>query len=357
VNRRRTWIALLVLAAAMTALFVARRLRGEGGGDGEPAAATEVAVHTVRIEKATLHRYVTAYGRVTPEPSTAGRPPAGMVIGSPVAGLLVGIDCVEGRRAAKGDTLFRLDSRVAEVEVDRARRALDFAEQTLERQRKLLPVEGTSRRELLEAEAARDAAKNSLAAAETNLALLRIEAPLSGTVVRIEARLGQSVDSGTKLAEIVDLGRLVISAQVPSSEAAMVETGQEVLLGNGGAPAAKVSYIASEIDPATDTVSVRAALPAGSGYLPGSFLEARILVDEHPGSLVVPEESLVTRAGEGEWIVVVQGDEAVRKPVTSGLREGGLVEVTGDGLAEGAEIVGAEAYSLPPETRVRKLNS
>jgi membrane fusion protein (multidrug efflux system) len=50
--------------------------------------------------------------------------------------------------------------------------------------------------------------------------------------------------------------------------------------------------------------------------------------------------------------MVVEGDSAVRHPVTVGLRDGGMVEVSGEGLREGMRIVTVEAYSLPEQTRI-----
>jgi hypothetical protein len=68
---------------------------------------------------------------------------------------------------------------------------------------------------------------------------------------------------------------------------------------------------------------------------------------------VVPEVSVVSRPGEGTWLMVVDGDRAVRRPVTVGLREGGLAEVSGDAITEGVTVVTEDAYSLPEETKIR----
>ena len=174
--------------------------------DSSPATTdTEVTVHVGKIVRTTLHRYVAAYGRVEPEPASAGRPPARAVIGAPVAGLLTHIRCAEGERVAKGALLFELDSRTAEVAVTRAQTALDYAERTLSRQRELLEAGGTSERAVQDAEQLRDAAADDLLAASNQLDLLRITAPIAGTVVRIDAALGQPVEPNTVLAEIIDL--------------------------------------------------------------------------------------------------------------------------------------------------------
>jgi membrane fusion protein (multidrug efflux system) len=87
--------------------------------------------------------------------------------------------------------------------------------------------------------------------------------------------------------------------------------------------------------------------------MPGQFTEIRIVAEEHLDVLAVPEGSVVTHPDEGTWIVVVEGEQAVRLPVSVGLRDGGLVEVSGEGVEEGMRIVTDEAYGLPEEIRVR----
>jgi membrane fusion protein (multidrug efflux system) len=328
--------------------------RGDSGGDGAPV---EVTVHVGTIARATLHRYVEAYGRVEPEPPGEGKPPAKAIIGASVGGLLARIECTEGERVGEGATLFVLDSRAAEVAVTRARTALAYAVRTLKRQRELLEAGGTSERAVEEAEQLRDAAGSELAAAETQLELLRVTAPVAGTVVRIDAALGQPVEPNTVLAEIIDLDRLVVSAGVPSLEAPNLAIGQPVELVADGSVLGRVVFVGRQVDPASDTIVVRASVSAGFNLRPGQFLEFRIVTDEHPDCLVVPVASVVTREGEGSWVMVVTGDTAVRKPVTVGLREDGLVEVSGPEIADGTVIVTDDAYGLPAETRVRIAGS
>ena len=212
----------------------------------------------------------------------------------------------------------------------------------------------TSQRAVQEAKQRLDVARSDLAAVQTQLAYHHIAAPLGGTVVRLEARIGQAVDPASRLASVVDLGRLVVSAKVPSREVAGLKPGQRVFFGADSAAArGTLTLVGRDIDPADDTYRILASVPAGSGLSPGSFVSIRIVAEERPGVLVVPVASLVTRAGEGSWLMVVRGDSAVRAPVTPGLQDRGLVEVSGAGLAEGLRVVTVEAYSLPPETKIR----
>jgi multidrug efflux pump subunit AcrA (membrane-fusion protein) len=152
------------VAAVLVAVVLIPKLKSSGAGESEEVAA-DMAVHTGTIQKATLHRFVTAYGKVDPEPAMPGRAPADAEVASPVAGVVAHIDCLEGQRVKKGAALFRLDSRVAEVALEKAKKALAFAEDNFERQKKLLPVEGTSKKTYLEAEQQLNTARSELRAA------------------------------------------------------------------------------------------------------------------------------------------------------------------------------------------------
>lgn len=333
----------------------------------EESTPTVVPVEVARIVKTTLRSYVEASGTVEPQPATASRPSAQASVASSVAGLIAEIKCAEGARVAQGDLLFRLDTRVADVEVARAAQAVAFAEEAFKRQQELGAGEATSKRLYQEAEAALAAARNDLGAAQARRALLSVTAPLSGTVVSVHAKLGDSVDPTTMLARIVDLDRLVVTTGVRAAEIGRVKPGQAVEVldpaatpSPGTSPAAlsgrdgSVIFVSPVVDPATDTVTVRASLPRGSSLRPGQFVEVRILVSECRDCLAAPVEGLVVEDGKS-LLAVVKDDVATKREVQTGVREGPLVEVSGDGITEGLSVVAAGAYGLPQETKIRVI--
>lgn len=348
--KRQVSTGLIVIAVVAAAILLVKGLGPKGGE--EEAIATDVGVHVGKIVRATLRGYVTAYGTVEPEPPGAGRAAAGALISAPVGGILAGISAFEGQTVERGALLFRLDARLAEVTVAKAAKAVEAAELTYERQKKLLEAEGTSSKNFQEAEAALNAARGDLAAARTELSLLEIKAPLAGTVVRINAKLGQAVEPNAVLAEVIALDRLVVTAQVPSREAALLKPGQPVEWGDAGEAVGKLLVVGQGIDPRTDTVLVRASLPETAGLAPGQFLSVRIVAEERRNVLAVPEESIVPGPDGGFVLMVVEGERAVPKPVRPGLRDGGLAEVEGEGLSEGLIIVTTDAYNLAGETKI-----
>lgn len=356
----------------------------------EAEVATEVPVRIGRIRRATLHGYVVAYGTVELAPHGPGQRPASARISTPVAGVIAETDCAEGQIVAKGDVLFRLDTRVAEIAVNAAKEAVGFAEQNLERQKQLQQVEGTSKKLYEEAQRQLSAARADLAAAQTQLELQTIRAPLAGVVMQVFAKPGEAVDLSSVLAELMDLNRLVVTAGVPSRETPLLKIGQAVEFTTGSTTVGKTDnaspahateadarthtspdsdkstaslvkrtgtliFISPQVDPQTDTIEVRASVPPGAGLRLGQFVKTRIRYEERKNCLVVPKDSVVTDADGHSVVALVNGDKAVMKSVKAGLHEDDLVEIEGEGFKEGMTIVTEGAYGLPDETKIREI--
>ena len=309
----------------------------------EAKPATEVPVQVARIVRTTLRGYVTAYGAVEAEPA-GERPAASARVAVSAPGIVTEVRCAVGQQLDKGAVMFQLDSRTADV-------AVASAEQVLEREKRLMQVEGTSQKALQEAE-------QRLASARAQQSLLRIESPLAGIVTRVNVRPGEAVDLTTVLAEVLDPSRLVVSANVPSFELTKLQAGQvaEVRVNESTAPVtATVSYVSPQVDGKTGTALVQATLPTDSGLRAGQFVTLRIVSEEHQNCLVVPVESVVKGDGGETVIAIVEDDRATQKPVKAGLRDSELVEVQAAGLEAGMTVVTVGAYALPKETKIRVI--
>jgi len=326
----------------------------------EKKAPTEVAVRVGKIVRTTLRRYVEGWGTVEPEPAYNGHAAASARVASPVAGVVMEVKCAEGQRVEKGATLFQLDARLANVQLEKAKQAADFAEVTYARQKKLMENQGTSLKQLQEAEQQLRTARTELTAAQTQCDLLRVTAPLSGTIARVAINPGEAVELLTVMAEIVDLDRLVVSANVPSAELPLLKLGLPVELRMDKADEKPVGtgticFIAPQVDPKTGSVLVRASVPPNAGLRPGQFVRVRIICEERANRLAVPRASIYTDHDGQSTVSVVEGDVAKQKVVKVGLRDGELIEVEGEGLAEGMTVVTEGSYALPKETKIRVL--
>jgi RND family efflux transporter MFP subunit len=325
----------------------------------EEEVDTEVAVQVGTVTKTDLRARVEAYGMVEPEPAKAGQPAGGAKLAAPFAGIVVAIHVVEGQSVKAGDVVVKLDDRMAQAAVTKAREAVVFAQQVGDRMDRLIATGAISMQLKQEAVQHLAAAQADLAAAQAAIAQVQLASPLDGVVARINVQPGQTVDLNTVVTEIIDLKRLVATVNVPADEAMRLRDGQsaDIFIDYATEPAtsARVSFVSPTVDPRTGAAPVRLALPEDCGLRPGQFVRARIVTADLTGRLAVPRESVV-KAEDQAVIYVVEGDKAVQMPVKTGLRDGNLVEVEAQGLKEGDTIVTVGAYGLPKETKVKITN-
>ena len=124
-----------------------------------------------------------------------------------------------------------------------------------------------------------------------------------------------------------------------------------------GTPGAAGRGVLREISPeleAGGTAPVVAEATAGAG-LPASVegVEVHVELDPRPDALTVPEEALVVSEG-GSALFVVEGGAARRRPVITGARGEGRIEVV-SGLAAGDKVVVSGAALLSDGVRVEAV--
>src|ERR1017187_77516 len=318
-----TGIIVIVLGLGIYALV---KSHSPAAASDEETTPSVVTVQVGVLTNVTLHRYVEGYGTVEPAPATADQPAAGATLAAPVAGVVARVNVVAGQQVNKGDVL---------VELNSGAMTADFAEQAASRQEKLYAQQNTSLKNLQDAEA--------------QLASLRVIAPLSGTVTRLNVKPGESVDVNTVVAEVIDLNRLAVSAAIPAAEANDLKIGEAVQISGSGfqpvdgqdarSTTATLAFVSPAVDATSGTVLTRATLAADSGLRPGQFVHLLIVTAVHTNCLAAPIESVVTDEIGHSIIALVNGDAATQMPVQTGFRENGWVEIAGTGLKEGDSVV------------------
>jgi multidrug efflux pump subunit AcrA (membrane-fusion protein) len=333
-KQKKIIIGFIVVLVAGLGVLALIKLRGPAFASGEnETTPTIVTVQTGALKLTTLHRYVAGYGTIEPAPATAEQPAAGAQLAASSAGVVAKVNALEGRQVEKGDVLVELNSGAITAE---------SAAQEVERQKKLYAQENTSLR--------------NLQIAEAQLALLRVTAPLSGTVARVNVKPGQAVDLTTVIAEVMDLNRLAVSAEIPAAEANDLKSGNPVEVLTTPPVTTELSFVSPNVAKDNGTVLVRALLPADSGLRPGQFVPLRIVTAVHTNCLAAPATSVVTDASGKSVVALVKGDVATQTPVQTGLRENGWVEIEAPELKAGDVVVTVGAYGLPEKTNIRVVN-
>ena len=252
-------------------------------------------------------------------------------------GVIMDFRTKPGQRLNKGDLIFELDSRQAELAAQIAAKKVTEAERQLSRVRRLNKRKVNSDARVADAEIALDRAKLEQLQARKALSDLKIVAPFTGIIGLPKAEAGDRVTSTTPIVSFDMRRELLVEFQVAERYSARIQPGKKIAATTPSYERRKFSghiqYIDSRVDPTSRTVTVRAVIPNSDDLLrPGMSFAVEITL---PGNsfAVVPELSLQWRKGES-YVWLVEGGKARKTLVTTVRRRNGIVLVEGDVAAK-----------------------
>jgi membrane fusion protein (multidrug efflux system) len=183
-----------------------------------------------------------------------------------------------------------------------------------------------------------------------------VRAPFSGVVSLRRISVGAVVTAGDEIATVSDIGSIKLDFSVPETMLANVQAGQSITTKAAAFPErqfeGRVQAIDPVINPQTRTATLRAVLPNRGGMLKPGMLMNVTLSSGARTSPAVPELALI-REGDQSFVYTIGKDgKAKRLPVTTGGRDGTLVEIT-EGLATGDRIVTEGVVKLSEGATVR----
>ena len=192
---------------------------------------------------------------------------------------------------------------------------------------------------------------------DLKLARTQIKATVAGVVVDRNAQLGAIATAGSEpMFVIVRDGLLELRADVAEQDTLRLASGQKVLMRAVGLAeplTGTVRLVEPEVDAATRLGQVRIALDALGNIRSGLFAEAEILVAESEG-LSLPVTSVAMTDGETSVLRVGEGDVVERVAVTTGIRDGGNIEII-SGLSEGDRIVARAGAFVRPGDQINPV--
>jgi membrane fusion protein, multidrug efflux system len=331
------------LAPACAALALAC-----GGGDAAPEAQAP-PVATSRVVARDLEERIGASGELEAQLRTT--------LAAEVAGRITTVVLEEGDAVVPGSVVVEIDPERRELALDEARaRAaqvvarLDTQRRETQRVRTLHEQNVASESQLEAADTALKLAEADAAAGRAQLGVAkrafgdaRVSAPFAGLLGRRHVNVGEFVQPGTPLFDLVSLDPIDVVFHLAEVDSSRVAIGQKVTVHVAPHPdrafEATVAVVSPTIDPGTRTLRVKATLPNADGLLrPGLFARADLGVALRKGVLVVPTEAVLQRSDGAVVFVVGAEDRVARRPVKLGTYHRDGVEVA-EGLAQGEVVV------------------
>jgi HlyD family secretion protein len=199
-------------------------------------------------------------------------------------------------------------------------------------------------------------ARAALDAANARLAQTTILAPADGVVLSRDVEPGDVVQPGRVVMTISRDGPTRLSVQVDEKNLALLRVGQRAAASADAFPLerfdAKVTFIAPAVDASRGTIESQLEVDHPPSYLrPDMTVSVVIDAGTRDNVLLVRGGAVRDASTMSPFVLVVQGNRAVRRSVKLGSRTGESVEIV-SGLQDG-EVVVVGAPTIADGQRVR----
>ncbi|WP_286761310.1 efflux RND transporter periplasmic adaptor subunit [Salegentibacter sp. UBA1130] len=387
--KKKTLFIIIGIALALIVLLIVGKKAGWFGKSGN---FKEVEI--TKIEPIDIIETVSATGKIQPEIEVK--------LSSEVSGEIIELPVVEGQAVEKGDLLVRVNPDIYQSNVNRAQAGLETsranysqaqaslkqAEANYNRNKSLFEKGVISKAEwdriVSEYEVAQankeSAYYNMQSTAATvkeatdNLGRTNIYAPMSGTISKLDAELGERVVgtqqmAGTEILRVANLTNMEVEVDVNENDIVKVQVGDSTIVEVDAYLGKEFSGIVTEISNSADAalttdqvtnfkVKVRIIeesykeLLAGkdenySPFRPGMTATVDIITNRKDNIIGVPISAIVikndTTAGKNqdqkyEAVFLKEGEKAELRKVTTGIQDDSNIEIT-EGLEEGETVI------------------
>ena len=288
-----------------------------------PSEAKAVPVKVAVLELAPFDDELRLFGQVQAsyEANVAAETP----------GRVESVPVVEGSVVRKGQTLVRINGRIANAQVLQAQAGFKMAEATFSRTKKLAEKKLAAAAELDMAEAQKDQAAASLELAKANFDQAVIRAPKSGQTTSIVVEAGDYVNPGQPLLKLVDISWVEVQIGVPERDIPFMKSGASAKLAvqafPGEAFSGTIGDISISADPKTRSFRVPVNVENQGGRLrPGMLAQVVLPREALEGALVIPRDAVLEEPGQ-KVVFITDGKKAKRRVVELGATRGAFTVV------------------------------
>ncbi|MDA2931065.1 efflux RND transporter periplasmic adaptor subunit [Acidobacteria bacterium AH-259-O06] len=278
-------------------------------------------------------------------------------VASQIAGLVEEFPVREGQEVEQGQVLaqlrrrsfeLRLRAEEAQLREDEAHRML--AERTLERARDLFDRGVYSRQQLDDAlfefnawEGRVERLRAEIEQLKDDIDRTTIRAPYGGVVVSENTQVGEWMEEGGAVVELLSREELEVALDLPERYFGALRLHSRARITFEALPGLEIKGVVRTIIPRADsqarTFPIKLSIPNRQGRIGIGMLAAVTLpIGNSYTSLIVPKDAVITR-GEERFVFVLNEDDSVRRTtVQTGTGVGIWVEVQG-AIQEGQKVV------------------
>ena len=331
-----------------------------------PPARPPSPVRVAPVLQQEVKRTVTLVGTVEPWKRS--------VVASEVEGLVRAFPAEEGMKVTRGQLLARLRTETLKIRLDSAvalyresGARYQRAKRDLKRIRVLFKRELVTQKDFDAAVAEEAALKERLSQLNAEIRQVRdslhksrIVAPFDGWITQEFTEIGQWVEEGGAIVEIVDLSRVQVEVPLPERYVSQIQIHDPVTATFDGLPAfearGRVLSLVAQADRAARTFPVKVEIPNPAlAIKSGMVSRVTLQIDRPHQGIVVPKDALVLRGGKA-FVFWVNEGTVEQIPITAVLHVEDVVEIEGP-VHVGMDVVVEGNERLFPGQPVRVLDA
>ena len=344
---RKTWILILLIIAALIAIKkiflppVDTSAPGGPGGKTPPVGVNVITVHPVPLDET-----INTTGTLAANEEVELR--------AELAGRITHLDFKEGSNVTKGQLLAKVNDAELQAQLNKINLAIKLAEQKVERNKKLLQIQGISQEEY-------DVLQNELESLKADRDVLRsqidkseIRAPFSGTIGLRSVSEGAFVTNQQLIATLRQIQPVKIDFSVSENYIGRIKNGDLLRFSIANSNLmyeGRIYAIEPSVDAATRSIRVR-ALASGdaSSLLPGAFTKIKITL-QPDNALMVPTQAVVPVL-KGKQLFVARDGKADTVSIITGIRNDTAIQVL-SGLQAGDTVITTGLMQLRPGNDIK----
>jgi len=331
-----------------------------------PQGLSQTLVVTDEVKKMDFHDHITLISRTQAIRSSK--------IVAAISGQVAKINAAEGSRVSKGTALvtirqerLRLVLAAKIAEANQAKALSAVATKTFKRSKGLYTQDLISE-SIIDSDSALALAGleryHQLLAEQERLAFdlanCTIKAPFSGYTGRQLVDVGEWVNPGTPVFELVDPSVIKVTVDLPEKYFGQLSLGSSVVVSISSdtekSRVGRVTGISQSAQESTHTFPIFVAVDNRDGFLGGGMLvKTTISLNKKFTSLAVSKDAIV-RDGLQTMVYTITEGKAVRIPVMTSSTNGELIAVEGDGRKKGMQAIIRGNERIFPGSAVRLAN-
>ncbi|PMD93107.1 efflux transporter periplasmic adaptor subunit [Siphonobacter sp. BAB-5405] len=305
--------------------------------DPKKAEETKVkAVSVTPLQPSTFEHLIEVQGTVDAKNNVQVSPQA--------SGVIKAIYVKEGDAVGVGTPLAKIDDAILRESVEETKNQLSLASTLYEKQKRLWDQQIGTEIQYLQAKNNKEALEKRIATLQVQLNQSKVTSPIAGTVDQVDGKVGMMATPGVSILRVVNLSSLKVMAKVADTYAANIRRGDAVTIKLPDLKKemkAKLSFVATTVDPLSRTFTIEATLPPSKDLKPNMLAQVLINDVTKTNALVI-DQNLIQNTENGQivYVAATEGNKKVAKarPVKTGLSYSGKIEIT-EGLQAGDALI------------------